>query len=159
MQNLDTLFTGISPNKFAENIFQDLFFQETTDFLQSAFQSQILLAHGISLGTALEKISQADQAHFTLLGKAITLLGGKPLLYNSHKQFFSGKHISQSTNVLNILIDDIALKEKSIIAYKTAISKLRSAPLKKILQQTLMQEENHLEILKNVVKNFKTQSK
>lgn len=159
MQNFDTLFKGISPNKFAENIFQDLFFEETSAFLQTAFQSQVLLAHNISLGIALENISKTDQAHFSLLGKAITLLGGKPLLRTSAGKFFSGKNICQTTNALGILLEDISLKEKSIIAYKTAISKLQNRHLKKILQEILLQEEYHLEILKNVVKNFKTQPK
>ena len=159
MQNLDTIFKAMSPNKFYCNIFQDLFFLETTAFLQSSFQSQIFEAHGITLGETLKQISRQDNSHFMLLGKAITLLGGKPELKSLKGQYFSGKHISYTTNAFEIVLEDITLKENMVIAYKTNISKLQNQNLKNLLQQILVQEEYHLEFLKNVIKNFKTQSK
>lgn len=159
MQNFDTLFKSISPNKYAENIFQNLFYEEANAFLQSAFQSQVLLAHNISLGITLESISQADQSHFSILGKSITLLGGKPLLKTASQKFFSGRNICPYTNAQDILLEDITIKEKSVIAYKSAMLKIQTKPLKQILHQILLQEEHHLEILKNVIENFKSQSK
>jgi bacterioferritin len=159
MQNLDTVFKAISPNKFYSNMFQELFFQELTAFLQTSFQCQVLLAHGISLGEHLKQISSHDNSHFMLLGKAITLLGGKPELKNLKGQHFSGKNIAYATNAFDIILEDIILKENLIISYKTAIKKIGTQNLKKLLQQILSQEEYHLEILKNVIKNFKTQSK
>ena len=159
MKNLDTVFKAISPNSFYYNIFQELFFQELTAFLQTSFQCQVLLAHNITLGETLNQISCQENSHFILLGKAITLLGRKPELKAPNGQYFSGKNIVYATNALDMLIEDINLKENMIISYKTAIKKIGSQTLKKLLQQILMQEEYHLEILKNVIKNFKTQSK
>ncbi|MBQ2713592.1 MAG: hypothetical protein IJF22_01300 [Clostridia bacterium] len=159
MQNLDTIFKAISPNKFYNQTFQDLFFQEASSFLQTSFQCQVLLAYNISLGNTLKQISSHENSHFMLLGKVITLLGGKPELKNTKNQYFSGKNIAYATNAFDILLEDITLKENMIISYKTAIKKTGSLNLKKLLQQVLVQEEYHLEILKNVIKNFKTQSK
>ena len=106
MQNLDTVFKAISPNQFAKNIFQDLLFGEVTSSLQLSFQSQVLLAHNISLGETLKQISCHDNSHSTLLGKAITLLGGKPTLQTSNNQYFSGKNIAYATNAFNMLLED-----------------------------------------------------
>ena len=150
----------LSPNGYSAKILQDLFVDgETVCFLQLSFQTFVLSAYDNKIATTLEKILQEDLVHQKTLAESIVLLGGKPIFQNTKGVFLGGRNICDATALQTMLVADIELKEKNIIAYKIANAKIENTVLKKILSSILQDEEFHLQTLKKIVKNIKSPSK
>lgn len=142
--------------KILQNLYADTH-GELASFLQFSFQQFCLLPFETPLKKILEEIASQDLLHTKILAKHLVMLGQTPLMQNCDGKFFSTKQIQTETCQQSMILTDIALKEKSIINYKSAILKLNNKKLKNDLLKILKEEEIHLQMLKTLFQQLKAQ--
>ena len=79
---------------------------------------------------------------------------GNPIYANSQAKWIGGRQIDYLKDTKQIILTNIELKEKAIIDYKMAISKIENIQIKLLLNSILNDEENHRLILKKLLKSL-----
>ena len=141
----------LQPNPFFAELLQDLFAGDSGEivaFLQFSYQSYVLLPFGENFGKIFERFANDEFLHAKKLAETIVMLGGNPIFANSQGKFIGGRTISQTKDIKGMLMDDIELKEKSLINYKTTILKIENQYLKNLLNSIIREEEYQLATLK-----------
>lgn len=142
--------TDFKTNKYYAEILQNLYmgqYGEVVSFLQFFYENSILTPFNNYFGNIFNKIAIEDLSHMQELAKAIILLGGDPIYANSGK-FLGGRSIAYNKDIKSMLLNNVELKENSIIAYKTTMLKIEDKNILRILETILKEEENHLQLLK-----------
>lgn len=99
----------------------------------------------------MKKIALDDLKHQELLANAIQMTSGNPIYCNSEGKWLGGRQIDYFKDIKRILNTNLELKEKTIIDYKVAISKIENAQIKELLSTILEDEEEHRSKLKNLI--------
>ena len=127
---------------------------EVLTFLQFQYHANILRPFNEKISNVLNEISLTDLKHQQLLAEAIQKTYGNPVYANSQAKFISGKQIDYIKDTKQILQLNIEAKEKMIIDYKLAISKIENIQIKLLLSAILADEENHRLILKKLLRSL-----
>ena len=162
MENKRTTYpklTRIKHNSYYLGIVQNLYCSsesEIVSFLQFEYQKNILLPFGNEFGRLFESIAQDDLFHSSLLAEIIISLGGNPVYCDNQGRWLGGRRIDYVKNVKSMLELDIELKEKMIIDYQNAISKIDDLKIKKMLEMIVKDEKVCYSKLKELLKNVAT---
>lgn len=135
----------IKHNDYYCGIVQDLYCGkegELTSFLQFTYQNNILLPFGNDFYRFFASLADEDLFHCQLLSETIISLGGDPFYCDNQGRWFGGRWIDYVKNIKQMLELDIEMKEKLIIDYKTAISKIDDLSIKQMLDAILKDEQN-----------------
>ena len=134
----------IKHNDYYLGIVQDLYCGkegEVTSFLQFTYQTNILLPFGNDYYRLFSTLASEDAFHCSLLSELIISLGGDPVFADNQGRWFGGRWIDYVKDVKQMLCLNIETKEKMIIDYKTAISKMDDMAIKQLLTAILKDEE------------------
>ena len=134
----------IKHNDYYLGIVQDLYCGkegEFTSFLQFTYQNNILLPFGNDYHRLFSTIATEEALHCSVLAELILSLGGDPVYADNQGRWFGGRWIDYVKDVKQMLSLNIEMKEKIIIDYKTAISKIDDMAIKQILTAILKDEE------------------
>lgn len=144
-------------NSYYSGILQNLYAGsegEVIIFLQLRYHSNVLKNFNAKISSVLEEISMCDLKHQELLASAIEKTYGNPVYATSTGKWIGGRQIDYVKSVKQILSANLEAKEKSIIDYKVAISKIDNVQIKLLLGAILADEENHRLILKKLLKSI-----
>lgn len=151
--------TRIKHNSYYLGIVQNLYCSNESEivcFLQFEYQKNLLLPFGNDFGRFFGNIAQEDLFHSSLLAEAIISLGGNPVYCDNQGKWLGGRRIDYVKNIKAMLELDIELKEKMIIDYKSAISKIDDIKIKKMLEMIVKDEEACYSKLKELSRNVAT---
>lgn len=144
-------------NSYYSGILQNLYAGsegEVVLFLQLCYHANVLKNFNSKISSILEEISMCDLKHQQLLASAIEKTYGNPIYATSTGKWIGGRQIDYVKSVKQILIVNLEAKEKSIIDYKIAISKIDNVQIKLLLGAILADEENHRLILKKLLNSL-----
>ena len=122
---------------------------ECSVFFQLSYQEYILNSFNHDFCELLNNIRICDLSHQKMLSNAILMTGGDPVFSNAQNKWFSTSQIDYVKDITQIINYDVELKEKIIIDYKIAISKIDNYEIKNLLAYIVKDEEDHLNLLKN----------
>ena len=144
-------------NSYYSGILQNLYSGsegETVIFLQLRYHSYILERFNEAISQALKDIASDDLKHQELLANAIQMTSSDPIYCNSEGKWLGGRQIDYIKDTKQILLLNLEVKEKSIIDYKIAISKIENQQIRALLSAILSDEEEHRTLLKKLINNI-----
>lgn len=166
MANFDDIFSREYPtvksyckNSYYSGILQNLYAGpegEVILFLQLRYHCSVLKTFNPKISNVLFEIAITDLKHQELLAHAIERTYGNPFYATTQGKWISGRQIDYIKDTKQILHATLEAKEKSIIDYKLAISKIDNNQIKQLLVAILSDEENHRLILKKLIRNLNT---
>ena len=127
---------------------------EVVIFLQLQYHANTLSSYNEKISNVLNEISITDLKHQQLLAHAIQMTYGNPIYATTQGKYISGKQIDYIRDTKQIVQINLEAKEKSIIDYKLAISKIENLQIKLLLTAILADEENHRLILKKILRSL-----
>ena len=131
-------------NSYYSGILQNLYAgseSETSFFLQLRFQIYNLLKFYPEIASKLKSIANEELNHQEILSGAIIMTGGNPMFCNSQSKYFNGRQIDYVKDLKQMLLFYIEIKEKMIIDYKIALSKIENTEIKQT-QLNMINTEN-----------------
>lgn len=147
--------TRIKHNDYYSGLVQNLYCGKegkVTSFLQFTYQSNLLLPFGSSFARLFSAIADDELYHIKLLSEAIISLGGDPTYTSSQGVWLGGRWIDYVKDIRQMLSLNIEYKEKSVIDFKTTISKIDDPKIKQLLTHILKDEVEILSKLKSAQK-------
>ncbi|MEG1499470.1 MAG: ferritin family protein [Clostridia bacterium] len=138
-QNTNSYYAGLLQNLFCGDD------SEVCSFLSFRYYIYCLSPFYESVVTVLQKIAQQELKHQEILANAIIMLGKNPVYYDAQCKWFSTRSIDYIKNLKDVLSFSREKKEKAIIDYKLAMSKISNFEIKNLLERILIDEEKHLE--------------
>ncbi len=144
-------------NSYYSGILQNLYSgseSETIIFLQLQYHSYILSSFNDQISNLLQEIALQDLKHQELLAHAIQMTSGDPIYCNSQGKWLGGRQVDYIKDTKQIIMTNLEMKEKIIIDYKLAISKIANQQIKTLLSVILADEESHRDILSNILKTI-----
>lgn len=130
---------------------------ELSAILQYCYQNWILLAPYPNIASDLAGISKVEMHHLSILGRTITLLGGDPRFIapsQNHLQPWNSNFLSYEKQIKSILLLDIQSEHDTIHAYMSLAEKLKDPYLAAIFKRLSLDEEVHLNLLRQHLGNF-----
>lgn len=143
----------IKHNAYYLGIVQNLFCGKEgklTSFLQFTYQASILLPFGSEFAKIFSSFANDEYFHQQLLAETIISLGGDPVFCDNQGRWFGGRWIDYVKDIKQMLLLNIEMKEKTIIDFKTAISKIDDPSIKQMLGAILKDDELALAKLKEL---------
>ncbi len=107
------------------------------------------------IANELEQISIAEMTHLDVLSNAIVAFGGTPN-YSFEETFWTGKNVSSSTRLPDIMYENIMAENKAIEDYEEAIKNVDNESLKKIFEKIIEDEKTHISIFQAIIKFLQT---
>lgn len=166
MANFNDIFSREYPvvrtyckNSYYAGILQNLYAGpegEVVVFLQLRYHVAILKNFNSKISNILNEIAISDLRHQELLAQAIEKTYGNPFYATTQGKWISGRQIDYIKDTKQILHVNLEAKEKSIIDYKIAISKIDNVQIKQLLTAILSDEENHRLVLKRLISKIET---
>lgn len=147
-------------NSYYSGILQNLYAGpegEVVLFLQLRYHYNILKSFSPKIAEVLSEISLTDLKHQELLANAIQMTYGNPIYATTQGKWIGGRQIDYIKDTKQILLTNLEAKEKTIIDYKIAISKIENNQIKLLLTSILADEENHRLILKKLISSINKQ--
>lgn len=126
---------------------------ELVCFLQFEYQKNLLLPFGNDYARVFGQMAEDDLFHSELLSETIISLGGNPVYCSCQGKWLGGRQIDYVKSIKQMLELDIELKEKLIIDYKSATSKIDDMKIKKLLGMIVAEEEVACQKLKELLSN------
>lgn len=145
----------IKHNDYYSGLVQNLFCGKegkVASFLQFTYQANILSPFGSSFARLFSNIASDELYHTKLLSEIILSLGGDPVYASNQGMWFGGRWIDYVKDIKQMLFLNIENKEKSIIDYKTTISKIDDMQIKQALEFILKDEVSICKKLKQAYK-------
>ena len=99
------------------------------------------------LATILEGISLVEMHHFDMLGKAITKLGGYPVV--GGRTYWNGSFVNYTLDPKRFLKQNIIAEETAILNYERTILNLSQDCLKMMIERIILDEEIHIKLFKD----------
>ncbi len=129
---------------------------ELTAILQYSYHKIFMQKFNPDDADTLMQIAIAEMKHLHILGDAMAKLGVNPryVQYPNSKIFFDTSAVSQATTPQKMLMDDIAGEMDAITEYKKMLFVLKNEQVAAIVQRIVMDEELHLEILKQMLGKY-----
>ncbi|MGI5841920.1 MAG: ferritin-like domain-containing protein [Christensenellales bacterium] len=147
----------IKHNSYYLGLVQNLFCGKEgkiVSFLQLSYQANVLSVFGNRFSSFFSKLANDELFHIKLLSEAIVALGGDPVLTDNKGLWLSGRWLDYVKDVKQMLWLNIELKQKTIIDYKTTISKIDDVQVKNVLNLILKDEQEMLNALKEELKSI-----
>lgn len=149
---------SLCKNSYYSGILQNLYAGsegEVVLFLQLRYHSYILDNFNEQLSKVLQEISLDDLKHQELLANAIQMTSGDPIYCNSESKWLGGRQIDYIKDTVQILKLNLEAKEKTVIDYKIAISKIENQQIKLLLSSIVTDEQSHCKMLKDMLSQIK----
>lgn len=118
-------------------------------FLQLKYQKAILGDFYPQISQTISEILEIETIHHDLLSNAIIMSGGDPMLITSQGKWLVGRQIDYIKELKQIISYNIEVKEKSVIDFKLAHSKIDNIEIKNLLREMIRDEEIILKKLKS----------
>lgn len=109
------------------------------------------------LAELLEGISIVEMHHMEMLAETIILLGGDPKIggtYSTACRYWNGALVYYGYNVSDRLQADINAEIEAINTYNYHVSLIHDRYIRQLLKRIVMDEEEHLKLFKNALKNI-----
>ena len=123
---------------------------ETTAVMQYVYQHYILDTEYPEIGDALMGIAITEMHHHELLGEAIVMAGGDPIIAGS-TCFWSGSNVNYVKNPVAILRANIEAERQAIAKYRRTIECVSNPSLKDLISRIIMDEELHISIFQDLL--------
>ena len=149
----------IKPNGYYEGLITNLYSGsegEVLTFMQEMYQANIVFPFEKEQYEFLKKLYKDDVIHTQRLAEILVLMGGDPKYINARNVWISGKSVDYVKSYKQILYTNLELKEKTIIDYKTAISKINDNNINLILSLNLEDEILHKNMLLRQIEKLKS---
>ena len=121
---------------------------ELTSIAQYAFQSSYLNKYK-DLSKILEEIAMVEMKHLRILAELITDLGLIPY----YVTYCCGNR-DYTTDYRNMLLSNINLEVAAIKDYNELINQTNDANIKDIFKRIILDEERHIEIFKELLRQY-----
>lgn len=148
----------IKPNGYYEGLVTNLYSGsegEVLTFMQEMYQANIVFPFEKEQYEFLKKLYEDDIVHAKRLAEILVLMGGDPKYINIRNIWLSGKSVDYVKSYKQILYTNLELKEKTIIDYKTTISKINDNNINSILSLNLEDEILHKNMLLRQIEKLK----
>ena len=136
----------IKPNGYYQGIITNLYSGnegEVITFMQELYQANLVFPFEKEQYNFLKKLYTDDIAHTTRLAEILVLMGADPKYLKINNIWISGKNVDYVKSYKQMLYTNLELKEKTIIDYKTALSKINDNTINLILSLNLEDELLH----------------
>ena len=150
---------NIKPNGYYEGLITNLYSGnegEVLTFMQEMYQANIVYPFEKEQYEFLKKLFQDDIVHTGRLAEILVLMGGDPKYINVHNIWISGKSVDYVKSYKQMLYTNLELKEKTIIDYKTTISKINDRNINLILSLNLEDEILHKNMILRQIEKLKS---
>ena len=134
-------------------ILKDLAFSkqgELAAVLTYIFQSTIADKSNDDLGELFEEIAITEMAHLGLLMHAICAFGGVPKYETSNGVPFNTNWVNYNAKLKDMLEQNIKGEQEAIENYNQAIKMVKNQSLKDLFARIILDEQKHVEALKQV---------
>ena len=148
----------IKPNGYYLGLITNLYSGnegEVLTMMQEMYQANIVFPFEKEQYEFLKKLYEDDLIHINRLSQIMVLMGGDPKYLNINNIWISGKSVDYVKSFKQILYTNLELKEKIIIDYKTAISKINDQNINLILSLNLEDEILHKNMLIRQIEKLK----
>ena len=113
---------------------------------------QHFVAEDEALKEMLEGVSIAEMKHVDLLGNAITVLGGYPVI--GGRAYWSGSYVNYTLDPKRFLRQNILAEENAILGYERAILNLSQDSVKNLIERIILDEEIHVKLFKEFLSSI-----
>ncbi len=147
----DVTFAKLLMHSYAGDI------SEETAIHQYSYQSFLLFDNNLELSKIFSRIAIVEMEHLKILGHLIKKLGVYPVFLDpvvDCYEFFTTKYVSYSTNVKDMLLDNIKAEKKAISNYNSLIQVTDNESIKKILGRIVLDERLHLQIFEKLLDDY-----
>jgi len=129
---------------------------EITATLQYTYHHFFLTDKNADDAETLMSIAIAEMKHIDILGESMIKLGVKPryVQYPNSDEFYNTSIISQATTPQKMLMDDIQGEMNAIADYQKMLFILKNEQVEAIIQRIILDEQLHLETLKNMLLKY-----
>lgn len=124
---------------------------ELTAILTYSFQSYISPKYP-DLACALIGVAKTEMLHHKLLGTTIYKLGGYPVM--GARTYWNGSFVNYTLDPKKFLQQNIMAEEAAIMNYERTILNLSDESVKMLLERIILDEELHINIFKELLKEF-----
>lgn len=126
---------------------------ELTAILQYLYHGLHLNAVSVDDADILRQIALAEMKHLDILGEAMLKLGVNPRYVQVPRSnlYFDTSAVSQSTTPQKMIMDDIQGELDAIAEYKKMLYVLKNEDVSAIIQRIVLDEQLHLEVLKQML--------
>lgn len=148
----------IKPNGYYAGLVTSLYSGnegEVITFMQELYQANLVFPFEKEQYELLKKLYEDDIYHTTRLSEILTLMGQDPKYLKTNNVWISGKNIDYVKSFKQILYTNLELKEKIILDYKTAISKINDNNINLILSLNLEDEILHKNMILRQIEKLK----
>lgn len=148
----------IKPNGYYQGIITNLYSGnegEVVTFMQELYQANIVFPFEKQQYDFLKKLYVDDIAHTTRLSEILVLMETDPKYLKINNTWISGKSVDYVKSYKQILYTDLELKEKVIIDYKNAMSKIEDSNINLILSLNLEDEILHKNMIIRQIEKLK----
>ena len=121
---------------------------ELTSITQYVYQSFDKFDINPIFSSTLSQIAMVEMKHLELLGKTIKLLGLNPqfkIINNFPVSYWQSKYINYSSDLKEMLKDDIKIEKEAIKNYQKDIDIINDKNIKKLLYRIIEDEKKHIE--------------
>ena len=147
---------NLGKNEYTIKTIKELYsgeFGETWQLLQFLYFS-FVTSDINGLYDSILEIKKDDENHSKLLAKILIDFGEEPSYISSKNIPLSGINFEYFKGIKNILNYALEIKEKSIINYKIAINKINEKNIKNLLENILVCEQKHKQIIEDLIKKY-----
>lgn len=143
-------------NRFLSALLQDDYAGIVSEYTSiSQFIYGYIISDEADLSDDFFGIALVEMTHLDLLGDIIKQLGGNPVFKSGNGMVWNSNVLAYSNSTKNRLKLCLKIKQRSLDQYKTHISRINDADIKNLLQRITLDEELHIQILKEHLDRFK----
>lgn len=147
----------VTPNRKDVKVLKGLAFGrngELSAILTYLYQHYVLSNDYKDIKDILEKISITEMTHYELLSDAIVAFGGDPTLTDGMGNVWTGRNVSQITDVKQILINNIESEQEAVKQYLMATKTTGNLSLAELYLRIIEDEQLHISIFEELLKNL-----
>lgn len=104
----------------------------------------------------LMSIGIAEMKHIEILGEAMLKLGVSPKYMQcpNTQTYYNASTVSQAVTPAKMLMDDVQGEMNAIADYQKMLFILKNEQVEALIQRIILDEQLHLETLKNMLKKY-----
>lgn len=132
---------------------------ETTAVMTYSFQHLSKFNENEEFAKIMEEIAEVEMKHMELLGETIKLLGKEPEYKTCESLrgdciMWSSKNVNYTTNLKEILTNNIKSEEAAIRYYKEHKKEINDKYIKKLIDRILLDEQEHIKIFSTLLEEL-----